>query len=370
MDSAFKKIISFAGIKSAKLLRRSPVNSASIKPLPSTNDILSGINVATVNLDQKEFNSSLSASIMAANGIVTGDGSSFDAVVCDARSIERPDNLSSLHTVLNPLLAKLKRNGRVILIGGDILTQKSPALASVAGGLCGFTRSIAKEIAAKGCTANMIQTPLSMTNSEASIAGLLQFLLSNRSSFINGQVIPLSENPLSPTFPDVCQQFSVRDKRVVVTGAARGIGEYTTRLYHSEGAKLLLIDHPSMEPQLKSLAGTLGCSYLAIDVTANDTPYRIIDCISKTFTTPSIDIMIHNAGITRDKSFKHMTSANFNSVIDVNLASIVRTDEMLLDGQAPILAVGGKMLYLSSIGGVAGNFGQTNYSASKSGIIG
>ncbi len=82
------------------------------------------------------------------------------------------------------------------------------------------------------------------------------------------------------------------------------------------------------------------------------------------------DIVIHNAGITRDKTFLRMNDTQWSSVLDVNLSSIIRIDEMLFCRSKNILSSRGRVVYLSSIAGIAGGFGQTNYSCSKAGVMG
>ncbi|MGV7246582.1 SDR family oxidoreductase, partial [Caballeronia sp. M23-90] len=81
-----------------------------------------------------------------------------------------------------------------------------------------------------------------------------------------------------------------------------------------------------------------------------------------------IDIVVHNAGITRDKTIAKMTGAAWDSVIDVNLSAQERIDEALLEKD--VLHMGGRIIGVSSISGIAGNLGQTNYATSKAGVIG
>jgi 3-oxoacyl-[acyl-carrier protein] reductase len=81
-----------------------------------------------------------------------------------------------------------------------------------------------------------------------------------------------------------------------------------------------------------------------------------------------IDIVVHNAGITRDKTIAKMAEAAWDSVIDVNLSAQERIDDLLLDQN--VLHAGGRIIGVSSISGIAGNLGQTNYATSKAGVIG
>lgn len=395
MDNAFKKVIGLAGIKSTQLLRRVPLAAKNIKPLLATGNILNDSRVCIMSLDGtesgSEFSPRLAKYITAAHGQTTtvstaaDSKSKYDAIVCDTRGLKNAADLSYIHRNLNSQIGRLAKNGRLVMIGGDPAHDKSPVAAAIAGGAGGFTRAVAKELAAKGTTANMIQacSTLSAGENDAAMGGILSFLLSPRSAFINGQVFSVSSSAqlaaesttgaADPTEQTVSNHYNVSGKKVVLTGAARGIGEYTARLFHAEGANLLLVDHPSMTERLKEFAGTLGCSYTVLDVTDPNAANVLQEGINQAFgggdnKKSTIDVMVHNAGITKDKTFKNMPLASFEAVIDVNLASILRIDEMLLNGG--VVDSGAKMVYLSSISGVAGAFGQTNYSASKAAVMG
>ena len=185
-----------------------------------------------------------------------------------------------------------------------------------------------------GVTSNMIQVaPAAASTSAAGIPGTLQFLLSNRSTFITNEVLKM-KHAISPSIipgpSDFSSGFDISGKRVLVTGAARGIGEYMARLFASEGAQVLLLDHPSAETNLAALAKEMNCSYLSLDVTNKDSPSILYESIVSSFGDARLDGVVHNAGITRDKKFQNMKLENFHAVIDVNLASVARMDEMLL----------------------------------------
>lgn len=124
-----------------------------------------------------------------------------------------------------------------------------------------------------------------------------------------------------------------------------------------------------------SIQSELGGKYLPMDVTNERSPELLHQSISESFQPTSsngslLDIVVHNAGITRDKTFNKMKEDQFRSVIDVNLASILRLDEMLLCRKNLIMGHGSRLVYLSSIAGIAGGFGQTNYACSKAGVVG
>jgi 3-oxoacyl-[acyl-carrier protein] reductase len=101
------------------------------------------------------------------------------------------------------------------------------------------------------------------------------------------------------------------------------------------------------------------------DIAAADTPATIAAAL---LALGGIDIVVHNAGITRDKTIAKMTEAAWDSVIDVNLSAQERIDDALLEQN--VLHAGGRIVGISSISGIAGNLGQTNYATSKAGVIG
>ncbi len=104
---------------------------------------------------------------------------------------------------------------------------------------------------------------------------------------------------------------------------------------------------------------------LVADISAPDAPATIAAAL---LALGGIDIVVHNAGITRDKTIAKMTEAAWDSVIDVNLSAQERIDDALLDQN--VLHAGGRIIGVSSISGIAGNLGQTNYATSKAGVIG
>jgi 3-oxoacyl-[acyl-carrier protein] reductase len=185
----------------------------------------------------------------------------------------------------------------------------------------------------QGITSNMIQVGANAApTAPAGLPGTMQFLLSKRSAFITNEFLKMKHSIAPQVLPGpdaFASGFDVAGKRVLVTGAARGIGEYMARLFAAEGAEVLLLDHPSAEAGLKTMASELNCAYLPLDVTNKDSPSLLYESIANSFGDARLDAVVHNAGITRDKTFKRMTLDNFQAVIDVNLASVARLDEML-----------------------------------------
>jgi 3-oxoacyl-[acyl-carrier protein] reductase len=149
-----------------------------------------------------------------------------------------------------------------------------------------------------------------------------------------------------------------------VTGAARGIGAAIANVLAAQGAHVIGIDIPSATDALDATLRQLGGTALALDIAAPETPAQIAAALDEL----GVDVFVHNAGITKDKTIAKMTEAAWRSVIDINLSAQERIDDALLE--AGTLRDGGRIVCVSSISGIAGNMGQTNYAASKAGVIG
>lgn len=155
-------------------------------------------------------------------------------------------------------------------------------------------------------------------------------------------------------------------KVAVVTGASRGIGAAIARVLARDGARLVCLDVPAQGAELSTVANEVGGYALQMDITAEDAASKLIDFTAN--RVGGLDIVVHNAGITRDRLLANMDAARWDAVLEVNLASQVRINETLLARKA--LRPGGRIIGVSSIAGIAGNTGQTNYGASKAGVIG
>ena len=279
-----------------------------------------------------------------------------DLLIFDGTGLSSPGQLDPLRQFFQPLIRRLARCGRVIVLGhtGDW----GAAQAATTAALDGFVRSVAKEIGRKGATANLIRLRPGSTDR---LEPLLRFLLSPRAAFITGQPFTLSADVVGVIGEPGTAPL---DGRVaLVTGAARGIGAQIARRMAAEGAKVILLDR---EPDgIEALAAELGGVALALDVTDEDAPRRIVNFLHE--TAGGVDIVIHNAGVTRDRTLGRMSEAEWGLAVAVNLEAPMRITEALLSGT---LREGGRIVLLSSIAGIAGNLGQTNYAASKAGLIG
>jgi 3-oxoacyl-[acyl-carrier protein] reductase len=285
-----------------------------------------------------------------------------DALVFDASCVRAPSELRSLYDYFHALAPKLRSSGRAVVLGRPPESTQTPSDAAVQAALEGFVRSLAKEVGRRGATATLLVVH---PGAALRVGPVLRFVLSRRSSFVTGQPIVIHPRVLLPRegAPDFVR--ALEHKVALVTGAARGIGEATARALAAEGAYVVCLDRPSEESRLVELARSVGGSALLLDVTAADAPELVARSLSERHG--GVDVVVHNAGVTRDKTLARMSSEQWDTVIAVNLASVLRIDGALASN---VLRDFGRVICLASVAGIAGNVGQTNYAASKAGIIG
>ncbi len=151
----------------------------------------------------------------------------------------------------------------------------------------------------------------------------------------------------------------LKDKICIVTGAAQGIGAATVAKFAAEGATVVACDRRT-EP----VAG--AAATLAMDVTDRAQVDAVVAEVLARHGR--IDVLINNAGITQDARLIKMSLAQFDAVIDVNLRGVFHCSQAVAEGM--VAQGSGVILNASSVVGIYGNFGQTNYAASKFGVIG
>jgi 3-oxoacyl-[acyl-carrier protein] reductase len=154
---------------------------------------------------------------------------------------------------------------------------------------------------------------------------------------------------------------SLEGKRALITGAARGIGRAIAAQLKGAGAEVLCCDLPGTSEN-EEVAREVGGQALYADVTKADDVEKLIA------EAGEIDILINNAGITRDGLLARMSEEDWRAVIDVNLTSVYLMCRAAIRGMMKRRS--GVIVNLSSVVGLHGNFGQTNYAASKAGIVG
>ncbi|MET8716397.1 3-oxoacyl-ACP reductase [[Kitasatospora] papulosa] len=295
--------------------------------------------------------------VLAATGLeVTARAERPVAVVLDATGVSTAAGLADVHAALHPVVRSLAGGGRVVVLG----TTPSPEdhhQAAAQQALEGFVRSLGKEIG-RGATAQLVR--LAPGADAASAGSTLRFLLSPRSAYVSGQVVQLSADVPGEVADWAAPLYG---RTALVTGAARGIGASVASVLARDGARVVCLDVPQAQEELGRTADRLGATALPLDITAPDAAEQIAAAVPD-----GLDVLVHNAGITRDRRLANMPADRWASVIDVNLDSVLRTTDALLTSGT--VNRGGRIVATASIAGIAGNNGQTNYAASKAGIIG
>ena len=161
----------------------------------------------------------------------------------------------------------------------------------------------------------------------------------------------------------------LKGKVAIITGGARGIGHSTAVKFAAEGAKVAVCDiNPELMQQTLAAIRSAGgeAEGYRVDVTKKETLAAMVKAVMAKWGR--IDCVVNNAGIVMDAQLKNMTDEQFDKVIDINLKGVYNSTRMVVD---IMLAQGsGVILTTSSVVGLYGNFGQTNYAASKFAVIG
>jgi 3-oxoacyl-[acyl-carrier protein] reductase len=290
------------------------------------------------------------------------DGTRYGALVFDASGIEDSAQLRAVYDFLHPVIRHVHANGRVLVLGTPPEAAGNPRAATAQRALEGFVRSIGKELGG-GATAQLLYVaPGAEANAESS----LRFLLSARSAYVDGQVVRVTATPAAPAPAPADWAQPLAGQVALVTGAARGIGASIAEVLAREGAEVVCLDVGAMGEELARTANRVGGSALQLDITAPDAPQALAGHLRERHG--GAGIVVHNAGITRDKTLGRMTGDAWDAVLGVNLSAQERlTDALLADGG---LTADGRIVSVSSMNGIAGQRGQTNYATSKAGIIG
>ena len=336
------------------------------------------------------------------------DQGKVSAVVVVLTGLSHPSELHDPALELGGVLKQLASGGRVIVVGRSPADGDSPAVHAARQGIDGFVRSLAKELRA-GATGNAVLLDGAANISDPSTLAAVRFFLSTKSAFVAGQLLTVGSQPadgasgssfvgspadgasgsgLVGSSDDGAPGAVVDDgassagaassldatywdaplagRVAVVTGAARGIGASIARTLTRDGARVVVVDVPAAGDALAKVANELGGSALQLDITADDAGERLIEHTRALHGR--LDIVVHNAGVTRDKLLANMRPDQWDLVLGVNIAAQLRINEALL--ASDLFRDAPRIVSLASTSGIAGNRGQTNYAASKGGVIG
>ena len=288
----------------------------------------------------------------------------YKGLVFDATGITASDQLVTLQEFFTPVMRSLGTCPRVVVIGTPPETVHGAERVAQRA-LEGFTRSLGKEIG-RGGTVQLVYVAPDSHDHPAAIASTLAFLLSPKSAYVSGQVVRIGCHGATDAAAEVDWATPLTGKVALVTGASRGIGEQIARVLHRDGATVLGIDVPQAASELQAVMREIDGDHLLLDITSKDAPQRIARHVKEKHG--KVDVVVHNAGITRDKKLANMKRDGFSSVIAVNLTAPERITTELL--RQKLVASNGRIVGVASIAGIAGNVGQTNYAASKAGVIG
>lgn len=298
------------------------------------------------------------------------DGATFDGVVFDARNLQTSADLQKVYQFFHQAVKQINNSGKVTILAAkpNKFVDKKWATAQFA--LSGFVKSLAKELGRKGITANLllcnINDEKAQHDEQHSYASALQFLQSYRSAYVNAQTIDATSELDFPYDDNTPLHQPLVGKVALVTGASRGIGSAIAQTLARDGATIIGLDiEPAKQALIKGM-NAIGGKIITLDVSAHDAPQTLVDELN--VLGGAVDIVVHNAGITRDKMLSRMDQVKWQQVMQINLTAIEAMNDALLAND--MINQNGRIIGVSSISGVAGNVGQTNYATSKAGVWG
>ncbi len=288
---------------------------------------------------------------------------SFGGVVFDATGVTNPQGLNALHDFFTPLLRNVGHSARIVVVGTTPDQAGSVDEQIAQRALEGFTRSLAKELR-HGSTTQLVYLSPDAKPAATGLESTMRFILSGKSAYVDGQVFYVGA---ADSTPPADWDRPLEGKVAIVTGAARGIGATIAEVFARDGALVVAVDVEGAAEALGETATKVGGTALTLDVTADDAVDRIADHLREHHDGRA-GVLVNNAGITRDKLLANMDDDRWNAVMAVNLLAPQRLTQGLADNGS--IGEGGRVIGLSSMAGIAGNRGQTNYATTKAGMIG
>lgn len=290
---------------------------------------------------------------------------SIEALVIDATNYINENSYPNLFLTVQKSLKSLSHNARILFIANAKNTKQSAEKNAFSQALVGFTKSLAKEVGRKGSTANIVLIDNEETstdiNSSSALVAPLKFFLSAKSTFVSGQVLTIKNHAKLAVKPSKTK----RNKVAIVTGAAQGIGAAIASKLTDDGYFVVGVDIEPMTALLNRTMDKLSGEAFVLDVSATNAGEELATLAKK---HDGFDLIVHNAGITRDKTLAKMPEHFWQQTININLLSVIRINNVLINKEC--INTGGSIVCLSSMNGIAGQGGQTNYACSKAGIIG
>ncbi len=364
-SNAGKKVLGALGVNAPTELRRySPEQNTFFagKLLLGASDNAQLLDSAATVIAQSEAQCSMtdSAKAQLGDGVSSAaDSERYDALVFDGSGFSEARQLVQAYYFFHNNIRKLAPCGRIIILGRPHLHAATAEQAASQRALEGLSRSLAKECGARGSTAQLLTVA---EGAEANMAAALRFFLSPKSAYITGQVVNISVAGNTDT---VDWHKPLAGKIALVTGASRGIGEAIAETLARDGATVVGLDVAPMEVDLARVMARINGKPLVADITSEDATQKICDAVT---ALGGIDMIVHNAGVTRDKTIANMSEQHWQLTLNINLAAAQQVTSALL--QQDLIRNGGSIIGVSSMNGIGGQRGQTNYAASKAGVIG
>ena len=197
---------------------------------------------------------------------------------------------------------------------------------------------------------------------EDQLESTLRFLLSPKSAYVSGQVVEVGEG-VAP-LPDLDWERPLAGRDGAWSPAPRaGSAPRSPTPSPATARASSASTSPRPREELGAVTAEIDGDAIELDITAPEAPERIAERFAD-----GLDVLVHNAGVTKDRTIAKMPEERWATLMEINLSSEERINDALLDGD--LLAPNGRIVGVSSMAGIAGNNGQTNYAASKAGVIG